>query len=136
MLVQTITWTILLSVVLHGMSAPPLAKRYGAALGKAGDIPEKAAASEPQIHELGADRPLPTASRCPTTGRPCRVRPAANAAHSRPRRYLPRLGHGTVIVRCEPVTVGVQGVQPPHISRRQYFVPSSPFQGGRFHACV
>lgn len=49
MLVQTITWTILLSVVLHGMSAPPLAKRYGAALGKAGDIPEKAAASEPQI---------------------------------------------------------------------------------------
>ena len=49
MLVQTITWTILLSVVLHGMSAPPLATRYGAAIGKAGDIPEKAAASEPQI---------------------------------------------------------------------------------------
>jgi NhaP-type Na+/H+ or K+/H+ antiporter len=49
MLVQTITWTILLSVVLHGMSAPSLATRYGAAIGKAGDIPEKSAASEPQI---------------------------------------------------------------------------------------
>ena len=49
MLVQTITWTILLSVVLHGISAPSLATRYGAAIGKAGDIPEKAAASEPQI---------------------------------------------------------------------------------------
>jgi sodium/hydrogen antiporter len=49
MLVQTITWTILLSVVLHGISAPPLTTRYGAAIGKAGDIPEKNAASEPQI---------------------------------------------------------------------------------------
>ena len=28
-LLQTVTWTILLSVVLHGISASPLAARYG-----------------------------------------------------------------------------------------------------------
>ncbi len=78
MLVQTITWTILLSVVLHGISAPPLATRYGAAIGKAGDIPERprrashrsGSATSPadttpsnsddrKRHEPGADRPLP-----------------------------------------------------------------------------
>ena len=32
MLLETITWTILLSVVLHGISASPLAARYGAAI--------------------------------------------------------------------------------------------------------
>ena len=42
MLVQTVTWTILLSVVLHGISAPPLAARYGTSIEKAGKIPEKA----------------------------------------------------------------------------------------------
>ena len=49
MLLQTVTWTILLSVVLHGISASPLAARYGASITKAGDIPEKAPAGEPQI---------------------------------------------------------------------------------------
>jgi NhaP-type Na+/H+ or K+/H+ antiporter len=49
MLLQTVTWTILLSVVLHGISASPLAARYGASIAKAGDIPEKAPAGEPQI---------------------------------------------------------------------------------------
>ena len=49
MLVETATWTILLSVVLHGISASPLAARYGASIAKAGDIPEKAPASEPRI---------------------------------------------------------------------------------------
>ena len=44
MLLQTITWTILLSVVLHGISAPPLATRYGASIAAAGNIPEKAPA--------------------------------------------------------------------------------------------
>jgi len=54
MLLQTVTWTILLSVVLHGISAPPLAARYGASIAKAGDIPEKAPAREPKIrlHDL------------------------------------------------------------------------------------
>ncbi len=54
MLLQTVTWTILLSVVLHGISAPPLAARYGASIAKAGDIPEKAPAREPRIrlHDL------------------------------------------------------------------------------------
>jgi sodium/hydrogen antiporter len=54
MLLETITWTILGSVVLHGLSAPPLAARYGASIAKAGQIPETAPAAEPQIrlHDL------------------------------------------------------------------------------------
>ena len=54
MLLQTVTWTILLSVALHGISASPLAARYGASIAKAGKIPEKAPAGEPQIriHDL------------------------------------------------------------------------------------
>ena len=54
MLLQTVTWTILLSVVLHGISAPPLAARYGASIAKAGKIPEKAPAGEPRVrlHDL------------------------------------------------------------------------------------
>jgi NhaP-type Na+/H+ or K+/H+ antiporter len=64
-LLQTITWTILLSVALHGISAAPLAARYGARIAKAGDIPEKAPAGEPQVrihdlagrHSLGGPQP-------------------------------------------------------------------------------
>jgi sodium/hydrogen antiporter len=54
-LVATATWTILLSVVLHGISASPLAARYGASIGRAGDLPENAPAGEPRIrlHERG-----------------------------------------------------------------------------------
>jgi sodium/hydrogen antiporter len=54
MLLQTVTWTILLSVVLHGISASLLAARYGASIAKAGTIPEKAPAGEPRIrlHDL------------------------------------------------------------------------------------
>jgi NhaP-type Na+/H+ or K+/H+ antiporter len=48
-LVEAATWTILLSVVLHGLSASPLASRYGAAVARAGDVPEKAPAGEPAI---------------------------------------------------------------------------------------
>ena len=48
-LVQTATWTVLLSVVLHGLSASPLAARYGASMAKAGDIPELVPAAEPRI---------------------------------------------------------------------------------------
>jgi sodium/hydrogen antiporter len=49
LLLQTITWTILLSVVLHGISAVPLAARYGAAIATAGDMPEKQPSREPSI---------------------------------------------------------------------------------------
>ncbi len=49
LLVQTATWTVLLSVVLHGLSASPLAARYGASMAKAGDIPELVPAGEPRI---------------------------------------------------------------------------------------
>ena len=54
MLVQTATWTILLSVMLHGISASPLAARYGASIAKAGKVLEKAPAAEPRIrlHDL------------------------------------------------------------------------------------
>jgi hypothetical protein len=54
MLVQTATWTILLSVMLHGISASPLAARYGASIAKAGKVPEQAPAGEPRIrlHDL------------------------------------------------------------------------------------
>ena len=59
MLVQTITWTILLSVVLHGMSAAPLANSYGTSIGTSGHIPERESAAEPQIRlrDLTGRRP-------------------------------------------------------------------------------
>ena len=58
---QTVTWTILLSVVLHGISAPPLAARYGASIARAGHIPEKAPANEPaiRIRDLAARHGAP-----------------------------------------------------------------------------
>jgi sodium/hydrogen antiporter len=58
-LVATATWTILLSVVLHGISAAPLAARYGASIRGAGDLPENAPAGEPRIrlHERGMSWP-------------------------------------------------------------------------------
>jgi NhaP-type Na+/H+ or K+/H+ antiporter len=58
MLLQTVTWTILLSVLLHGISASPVAARYGASIAEAGDIPEKAPAGEPRIrlHDLAGRR--------------------------------------------------------------------------------
>ena len=49
LLLQTITWTVLFSVVLHGMSASPLAARYGRHISSLGDVPEKTAASEPRV---------------------------------------------------------------------------------------
>jgi sodium/hydrogen antiporter len=54
LLVETATWTILLSVVLHGISATPLAARYGASLAHAGEIPENRSAGEPliRLHDL------------------------------------------------------------------------------------
>jgi len=60
LLVQTATWTILLSVLLHGLSASPLAARYGALIAKAGPAAEKASADEPRIrlHALAGRRHL------------------------------------------------------------------------------
>jgi NhaP-type Na+/H+ or K+/H+ antiporter len=43
------TWTILLSVVGHGLSADPLARAYGGRLRGAKDIPELAETPEPRI---------------------------------------------------------------------------------------
>jgi sodium/hydrogen antiporter len=58
LLIEAATWTILLSVVLHGISAAPLATRYGTLIAKAADAPEMAAAGEPVIrlhHSAGRD---------------------------------------------------------------------------------
>ena len=43
------TWTILLSVVAHGLSAAPFARAYGQRIKEAGDIPELAKAPEPRV---------------------------------------------------------------------------------------
>jgi NhaP-type Na+/H+ or K+/H+ antiporter len=45
-LVQVATWTILLSVVAHGVTAGPLASRYGARIRSLGDVPEMAPARD------------------------------------------------------------------------------------------
>jgi NhaP-type Na+/H+ or K+/H+ antiporter len=48
-LVASIGWTVLLSVVLHGLTAVPLARRYGARIAAtAGDIPEREVSDEPE----------------------------------------------------------------------------------------
>jgi sodium/hydrogen antiporter len=43
------TWTILLSVLAHGLSAGPLARIYGRRVRAAGDVPELAEAPEPRV---------------------------------------------------------------------------------------
>jgi NhaP-type Na+/H+ or K+/H+ antiporter len=52
-LIAAVTWTVLLSVLLHGLSAAPLATRYGgwirAAAGRVPNLPECADAPEPRI---------------------------------------------------------------------------------------
>jgi len=48
-LVEAATWTILLSVVLHGISASPFAARYGRSIPTAGDVPERAPVQEPRL---------------------------------------------------------------------------------------
>ncbi|WP_322762888.1 cation:proton antiporter [Frankia sp. Cr2] len=59
-LVEAATWTILFSVVLHGISASPLSARYGALIVKARDVPEKAPAEEPwiRLRDLAGRHPL------------------------------------------------------------------------------
>jgi len=50
MLLQVTTWTILLSVLLHGLTAGPLGARYGARINRAGPgTPELAGADEPRM---------------------------------------------------------------------------------------
>ena len=48
-IVELATWTILLSVVAHGLSAGPLARSYGRRVNAAGDVPELVEAPEPRI---------------------------------------------------------------------------------------
>ena len=53
-LTAAVTFTILFSVVLHGLTAGPLAASYGRRIDAAGDdIPELAAAPEPRVRRRG-----------------------------------------------------------------------------------
>jgi sodium/hydrogen antiporter len=53
-LVQVTTWTILLSVVAHGITSHPLAQRYGKRLqGATGDIPELQSVPSPRLRTRG-----------------------------------------------------------------------------------
>lgn len=55
-IIELATWTILLSVVAHGLSAGPLARIYGRRVSAAGDIPETAEAPEPRIRRRSVSR--------------------------------------------------------------------------------
>lgn len=56
-LVQVATWTILLSVVAHGVSAGPLAARYGARIRALSDVPELAPAQVHRVRKRALSRP-------------------------------------------------------------------------------
>lgn len=59
-LLEVATWTIFLSVILHGVSATPLAIRYGSAIAKVGGKPpELESAQEPKVrlHDLAGRHP-------------------------------------------------------------------------------
>jgi NhaP-type Na+/H+ or K+/H+ antiporter len=55
-IVELAAWTILLSVVAHGLSAGPLARVYGRHLSRAKDVPELAEAPEPRIRRRSVAR--------------------------------------------------------------------------------
>ena len=55
-LIQVASWTILLSVLAHGLTAGFLAPRYGAAMSALGDIPEMAPAHEPRMRSRSLTR--------------------------------------------------------------------------------
>jgi NhaP-type Na+/H+ or K+/H+ antiporter len=58
-LVQVATWTILLSVVAHGVTARRLSARYGARMSSLGNVPELAPAYEPRMRRRGLTRHTP-----------------------------------------------------------------------------
>jgi NhaP-type Na+/H+ or K+/H+ antiporter len=58
-LVQVATWTILLSVVAHGVTAGVFAPRYGARMSSLGDVPELAPAHQPRMRMRTLARYLP-----------------------------------------------------------------------------
>jgi NhaP-type Na+/H+ or K+/H+ antiporter len=55
-LVQVATWTILLSVVAHGVTAGIWAPRYGARMISRGDVPELAPAHQPRMRKRALTR--------------------------------------------------------------------------------
>ena len=67
-LVQVATWTILLSVVAHGLTAGVFAPRYGARIRSLGDVPELAPAGEPRMRMRTLARYLPPLGHAASTG--------------------------------------------------------------------
>ena len=91
-LTATIGWTVLLSVVLHGLSAAPLARRYGQGIASiARDIPEREPADEPRPAAMHwADDALERPSRRKQGG--TRLRLVADAPTCSNRGQRPRFG--------------------------------------------
>ena len=57
-IMEVATWTILLSVVAHGLSAGPLARRYGNAVSRAEGIPELTSVPEPRVRRRSLGQTL------------------------------------------------------------------------------
>jgi len=57
-ILEVATWTILLSVVAHGLSAGPLARRYGNAVSRAEGIPELTSVAEPRVRRRSLGQTL------------------------------------------------------------------------------
>jgi NhaP-type Na+/H+ or K+/H+ antiporter len=64
LLVAAVTWTILLSVVAHGVSASGLAAAYGRSIRRAGDVAETMPAGEPpiRVRDLAGRHDQPSSS--------------------------------------------------------------------------
>ena len=57
-LVEVATWTILLSVLFHGVTAGPIARAYGRRIASGGsDLPELSEAPEPRVRRRGVAHP-------------------------------------------------------------------------------
>ena len=131
MLLQTVTWTILLSVVLHGISAPPLAARYGASIAKAGNSRRRhrqvslgsgcrtlrdAVTSEASRHAKRHELPLVSRRQaCCLLGQSQPNRPVRRLHPSREAR--PDAGVARMngpLPRCQPPIAGMRDRRSPH----------------------
>ena len=70
-IVEVATWTILLSVMAHGLTAGPFARAYGRRMREAGDVPELSDVPEPRVAVDSSAPPDPAISLCGLRGDPC-----------------------------------------------------------------
>jgi len=92
-LVQVVTWTILLSVVAHGVSAGFLSARYGARMSSLGDVPELVVAHQPRMRRRGLGRHHPPHGGAGGPGKA--VDPRASSDPGTSTRLGTRTDHGT-----------------------------------------